>query len=58
MSTGFTNTTAGRPPRRIAVVGLGNDLLGDDGFGPLAVEFVPYTSAIRMLKFSISGHRD
>ena len=38
MSTGFTNTTAGRPPRRIAVVGLGNDLLGDDGFGPLAVE--------------------
>ncbi|MGA2413298.1 MAG: hydrogenase maturation protease [Candidatus Sulfotelmatobacter sp.] len=27
-----------RPLRRIAVVGLGNVLLGDDGFGPLAIE--------------------
>jgi hydrogenase maturation protease len=38
MSTSFVNTTAGRPLRRIAVVGLGNVLLGDDGFGPLAIE--------------------
>jgi hydrogenase maturation protease len=30
-------STASHPPR-IAVVGLGNVLLGDDGFGPLAVE--------------------
>jgi hydrogenase maturation protease len=26
------------PPSRIAVIGLGNVFLGDDGFGPLAVE--------------------
>jgi hydrogenase maturation protease len=32
------STTASHPPRRIAVLGLGNVLLGDDGFGPLAVE--------------------
>ena len=38
MSTNFINTTAGRPAGRIVVVGLGNVLLGDDGFGPLAVE--------------------
>jgi hydrogenase maturation protease len=38
MSTSFVNPTAGRRPRRIAIVGLGNVLLGDDGFGPLAVE--------------------
>jgi len=38
MSTSFINPTAGRPARRIVVVGLGNVLLGDDGFGPLAVE--------------------
>jgi hydrogenase maturation protease len=38
MSTGFVNSAAGRPFHRIAIVGLGNVLLGDDGFGPLAVE--------------------
>src|SRR5208283_6201915 len=38
MSMNLADTKAGRPPRRIAVVGLGNVLLGDDGFGPLAVE--------------------
>jgi len=26
------------PPRRVCVIGLGNVLMGDDGFGPLAVE--------------------
>ena len=38
MSTGVVNPGAGRPFHRIAVVGIGNVLLGDDGFGPLAVE--------------------
>jgi len=38
MSTSFADTTAGQPLRRIAVLGLGNVLLGDDGFGPMAVE--------------------
>ena len=32
------NTSAGRRHPRIAVVGIGNVLLGDDGFGPLAIE--------------------
>ena len=26
------------PPRRVCVIGLGNVLMGDDGFGPLVVE--------------------
>ncbi|MFZ0309197.1 MAG: hydrogenase maturation protease [Candidatus Sulfotelmatobacter sp.] len=38
MSTNVVSTTARHPLRRIAVLGLGNVLLGDDGFGPLAVE--------------------
>jgi hydrogenase maturation protease len=38
MSTSFADTTAGQPLRRIAVLGLGNVPLGDDGFGPMAVE--------------------
>jgi hydrogenase maturation protease len=38
MSASFVNPIAGRPLGRIAVVGIGNVLLGDDGFGPLAVE--------------------
>jgi hydrogenase maturation protease len=37
MSASFANRIAG-PLRRIVVLGLGNVLLGDDGFGPLAVE--------------------
>ena len=32
------NTSAGGRPPRTCVVGIGNVLLGDDGFGPLAVE--------------------
>lgn len=32
------NATTGSSLPRIAVVGIGNVLLGDDGFGPLAVE--------------------
>jgi hydrogenase maturation protease len=32
------NATTGSSRPRIAVVGIGNVLLGDDGFGPLAVE--------------------
>jgi len=32
------NMSAGRSHPRISVVGIGNVLLGDDGFGPLAVE--------------------
>ncbi len=32
------NTGAGGGPPRACVVGIGNVLLGDDGFGPLAVE--------------------
>jgi hydrogenase maturation protease len=32
------NTSTGRSDARISIVGLGNVLLGDDGFGPLAVE--------------------
>ena len=32
------NTGAGARPSRACVVGIGNVLLGDDGFGPLAVE--------------------
>jgi len=38
MSTSFVHLTAERPFHRIAIIGLGNVLLGDDGFGPLAVE--------------------
>jgi hydrogenase maturation protease len=38
MSTGFVKPAAGHPFHRIAIVGLGNVLLGDDGFGPLTVE--------------------
>ena len=38
MSTTQVDNRGGRSARRIAVVGLGNVLLGDDGFGPLAVE--------------------
>ena len=30
--------TTGSRPRRARIIGLGNVLLGDDGFGPLAVE--------------------
>ena len=32
------NASTASHPSRIAVVGIGNVLLGDDGFGPLAVE--------------------
>src|ERR1019366_8381629 len=35
---GPLNKSAGRRPPRTCVVGIGNVLLGDDGFGPLAVE--------------------
>jgi hydrogenase maturation protease len=38
MNVGLMNTNASRSQSRISVVGIGNVLLGDDGFGPLAVE--------------------
>jgi hydrogenase maturation protease len=38
MSTNLGDPITGSPLPRVAVVGIGNVLLGDDGFGPLAVE--------------------
>ena len=34
----FRRCTALPTPKRVCVIGLGNVLMGDDGFGPLAVE--------------------
>ena len=34
----FPRSTTLPTPRRVCVIGLGNVLMGDDGFGPLAVE--------------------
>src|SRR5271165_3887502 len=34
----FQRCTALPTPKRVCVIGLGNVLMGDDGFGPLAVE--------------------
>jgi len=34
----FQRSTTLPTPRRVCVIGLGNVLMGDDGFGPLAVE--------------------
>jgi hydrogenase maturation protease len=38
MNTGLADTGPGRALPRVSIVGLGNVLLGDDGFGPLVVE--------------------
>jgi len=34
----FPRSTTLPTPRRVCVIGLGNVLMGDDGFGPLAIE--------------------
>jgi len=54
----YAERMAFSPSKRVCVIGLGNVLMGDDGFGPLAKGFVASINAARTLRFLTSAHLD